>query len=1095
MADMANMAGGLLKKAADLFSSRLEKPEDEATKPQTADPYADKEAILALVKKRRDDWGQRGLREPWLRPMYRNLLYYLGVQWIRWERSTGRWRPANIPRDVPTPVTNVFADTMDAVMSVFGRIEPKLFYSPGNPDEPEDRAAADVANRVIEVVEKEVNIRMNRQSLATWVGLTGGAFLETGYDPDPVHGTREMAVDVCQGVTEAGSVCGHVQASGAPMCEGCGMVGMLKPSMQQVPVGKMFVQVRPLFECYFDPSVTDWSKHKRFLTEEAGAVEDAEAMWPEFKGQFVPNVVGTAEEWYMASLATQGPALDDRGTGRRDQFAPSLINNKITTRRYWQLPDATYPQGLLAIVVGQNTLVYAKPLPYTKRSAYGPPQPFLPFTWFPQNLVPGTLWPKTVAHDVALKQAQRNRWESALELCFMRMGMPIWLRPRGSNANNLTGTAGQIVDYNAMGPANAKPERIPGSPIPLAAIQFIELIDKAIEKLAKCLTGKTEIPCLDGKTRTMEELAREFPNGGMWVYGFDPKTQMIVPSLVEKAWNTGRKTCVRVAFKEGTAVECSFDHPFLTWDRGYVKACDLVAGDSIVPLKLGRNYNDYPTVYQPALRKSEPVHRMVAAGVYGLERGSGKPTHVHHEDHTRDNNLPANLMVTSDSGHLAIHWERITESQRRRRLDPMHAAMRHYWDSLSLEEKTRRNLAAAQNVSPEANKRRIRAAVAGQKNMSAETKEAKRERQRERMKAYWATRTPEQRQAQHQKMQNHEVFTVTPIGERDVYDLQTTTHNFGLAAGVITSNTFDVIKGSRPEGVSAGIALQILQERGMSAYGRLFIQWETSWAEWALQAIEIARQFWTEERLLQVKGKDGRWQVQKFAAADLQGRVDVAAEAGSSMPRSSLLDRAEMEQLAAMGVLNPRDPETAQKFLEVYGRTNLLPSMEADSKNAVMENEVFSQIGQWPGWQQATQDDINGLRDPALSYPMAVASMTEWAALRGAPSFPWPEVSAALDGHAIHSREHKTYGKSESYRALPKIVQAMFEKKVAYHDQLLIQQMAAIQGGGQIQGGFMQPAPGGAMPKEQTLNTSSSPDRLAGDYSEMERDQVAGMGA
>jgi hypothetical protein len=788
---MADPFASLVQKAGQLFGARqaeqpvAQNPQDEAITPKTADPYADTDAILALVQKRRDEWGTKAIREPFLRAAYRNILFYRSHQWLRWDRMGGRWRPAVIPKDVPTPVTNVFADTMDAVMSVFGRIEPQLNFSPGNPDEPEDRATADVATRVVSVIESEVSIRTNRQSLATWVGLTGGAFLETGYDPDPAHGLRPVEVDACP-------ACGHTQAPGMPMCEGpdCGQVGPLQPMTQQLPVGKMFVKVRPLFEVYFDPSIPDFSKHRKLLTEEAISVEDAEARWPEFKGRLVPNVVGSAEEWYMASLATQGPALDDRSSGRRDQYSPALQNNRITERWYWQMPDETYPEGLLAIVVGQNSLVYAKALPYKKQSAHGGLQPFLPFTWFPQHVVPGTMWPKTVADDVALKQAQRNRWESAIELCAMRMGMPIWLVPNGANVKNFTGTAGQIVTYNAMGPANAKPERVAGQGLPLSFIQFIELIDKAIEKLAK---------------------------------------------------------------------------------------------------------------------------------------------------------------------------------------------------------------------------------------------------------------------------------------------------------------TFDVIKGARPEGVSAGIALQVLQERGMSAYGRLFIQWETAWANWALQAVEIARQYWTEERILKIQGKDGAWQAQKFAAADLQGRVDVAAEAGSSMPRSTLLDRAEMEQLIAMGAVpDPRvDPESQQKVLEVFQRENMFPSMERDAKNAIMEDEVFAQIAQWEGWQQASDDDVTGLRLQP-DYPSALAIMKEWSALRGAPMFPWPEVSAVIDGHPVHSREHKTFGKSESYRKWPKIVQAMFEMHLGYHSQLMIQQMAAVQGGGQIQGGFMQPAPGGAMPQQQPFNTTSGGARMAGEAGEMASDVVAG---
>lgn len=796
MPDLGGMMAGMREQMSTILGAPPKTPPPTAQEtPAGPDPYADSEAIVALVTKFRDDWGKKEIREQFIRTAYRNILFSRGIQWIRWTGAAGgaRWRPANVPRGVPTPVTNRFASTMDAVVSVFARIEPQLNFRPGSPDEPQDRAAADVSIRAIQVVEDEVEIRIQRQFLAAWVGYVGGAFLETGYDPDPAHGLRTIPVDQCPG-------CSQTQPQGAPMCESCGQWGPMTPQTMQVPRGKMYTDVVPLFEAFFDPSIPNWTRHKRFLREKAISVEEAKERWPQIADQITANVSGTADEHYMTALATQGAPLDERSTGRRDHATAPLLNNRCTERWYWQLPNATYPDGLLAIVVGAKALAYAKPLPYWATGPDGDKRRFLPFTWFPQKLVPGTFWPKTVADDLALKQMQRNRWESAIELCGMRMGMPIWLRPRGANVAGLTqggGEAGAVLDYNALGPGAAKPERIPGQPLPMSFIEHLALIDKDFEELAA---------------------------------------------------------------------------------------------------------------------------------------------------------------------------------------------------------------------------------------------------------------------------------------------------------------TFDVIKGARPEGVSAGIALQILQERGMSRYGPLFILWETAWAEWARQALEIFRQFATEERLLRIQGADGRWQVQKFIGADLQGRIDVVAEAGSSMPRSSLLDRAEMEQLSAQRVINPQDPETQYKFLEVYGRTNLLPSMQLDTKNAIMEDEAFEQIALDPLWRQATPQDVAAIQE-APDYPSVLALLTTWEQSRGMQPVPWPKVWPGLDNHAIHSREHGKYGKSETFRTqFPEIVQAIFEKHKSYHDQLAIQQAAALQGGGQIQGGFLQPAPGGAMPPasrpgpamSQPMNTSSSGQRMAGDFAEMQDQQLGG---
>lgn len=767
--------------------------------------YADKEAIKSLVRKKKDEWAKG--REGFVRAAWRNILFYQGVQWITWDRAISRWRPSRLPRNTPTPVTNVFASTMDAVMSVLSRVEPQLNFRPGSEDEPDDRATADVAVRAIGVVEDEVSIRLTRQILAVWVGLTGIAWLETGYDNDPIHGMTLIDVLACSqcGYTEPLSdtaepgdtpdvVPGQPQdtptaappaspmAAPAPTpCPECG--APMAPSQQEAPRGQMYTDVATVFEMYFDPSIVVWSKQRAYIREKSLPIEESKARWPQIADRIQANVMDNEAGWYADNLPTLAPQIDEAQT-RRVLTTPRAQNTKVTEEWYWQLPDATYPDGLLAVIIGKNLVAYNGPLPYSAKGENGDRVPFLPHICFPQKLVPGSGYGKTVANDLAAKQAQRNRWESIIEACGMRMGSPVWLKPNGANVTNLTGDPGNIISYNAVGPGAAKPERLPGQPIPIAFIEYIDRIDKTFEELAA---------------------------------------------------------------------------------------------------------------------------------------------------------------------------------------------------------------------------------------------------------------------------------------------------------------TFDVVKGQRPEGVSAGIALQILQERNLSRYGPLFILWEQAWAEWARQALEIFREFATEPRLMRIKGRDGRWQVQKFLGADLQGRVDVMPEAASSNPRSTLLDRAEMEQLAAMGVINPRDPEMQYKFLEVFGRTSLTPAMALDTKNAFMENEAFSALAADPRISQATPDQMTIMSQ--MPYP-AIA-----AALQGEqPPLKIPKVRPSIDDHSIHLREHRNYAKSESYSELPEALQALVEKHIEFHQQLLVAQAQAMQNPAGVAGGYMQPSPGAPAPRQSPMHGASSGAGLQGQAEEMQHGAVTSGG-
>lgn len=751
-------------------------PEPSATstpQPQTADPYDDTDAIVSLVKKKIEEWS-RG-KEALTRAAWRSILFYRSHQWIVFDRSMNRWRPSRLKPRTPTPVTNRFASTMDTFISLLARVEPRLQFPPAT-DEPDDQATADVCDRIMEVIEDEVNIRYHRQFLAVWNGLTGGVWLETGYDPDPIHGMvplDPMAMPLGAPLESQASV---TPAPGAPPDAASPLT---PPAPTMAPRGKMYVDVCSIFEMLFDPSITDWRKQRRYCRQKTVAVDEAKARWPHIAESITPDSLTSPGEFYSESLPTLGTNVDDTNSTRMaGNIGPRLQNTRVTEQWYWSMPDDTYPRGLLAIIVGRNLLAYKGPVPTTALEADGSRTPFLPHVYFPQKLVPGTAWPKTIADDLAHKQAQRNRFESICEQTAMRMSNPVWLLPEGANVVNITGDPGQVIKYNALGPSPAKPERIPGQNISATLIQMIEIIDKDFEELA------------------------------------------------------------------------------------------------------------------------------------------------------------------------------------------------------------------------------------------------------------------------------------------------------GL---------FDVLKGSRPAGVSAGIALQLLKERGESRFSPMFILWETSWAEWGRQALEIFREYATEERMLRIQGRDGQWQVQKFMGADLKGRVNVVPEAASSFPKSTLTERAEVEQLVALGALNPvADPEVRYKMLKQYGKLDWIPALAADTKNAMMENEVFERLALNPALQQMPPENTQAMAQILMTNPGQVAQELAQFGIQ------LPRVRPNVDDHAVHSREHGEWLKSEHSQKLPMSIQLLAEAHKQQHDQLaaLAAQAAMSMGGAPAPMGGLLSNPGGGG-GGSPMNAGSSPQRMGGDMKEM----------
>lgn len=694
------------------------------------DPYQDHEAIRSLIQRKLAEWS-RG-REVFTRAAHRNVLFGRGHQWIIWSAAQNRFRPAVLKRNTPRPVTNLFASTLSAFISVLARIQPVLKFPPAT-QEPEDQATSDVAERVIEVIETEVDLGVIRQHLATWNGYTGGVWLETGYDNDPIHGSRLIQHERCV-------ACGAVQPPTNTPCAQCGGQLLIPaidaagaPIGESAPRGRLYVDVVPLFEMYFDPAVTPWTKQREYLRERAIDLDLAKRRWPALAEVLRPDATTLTHNFYGESLARLGPSMDSAEMWRA-HHGPSrqLSNTRVTEQWYWSLPDETYPDGLLAVILSKTHVGYAGPLPYTALEQDGSRTPFLPHVFFPQQLVPGSGWPKTVADDLAAIAMLHNRLTAMLEMILMRSSNPVWLKPTGSNVTNLTGEPGQVIEYNALGPSPAKPERIQGSPLPAGMLHYL-------------------------------------------------------------------------------------------------------------------------------------------------------------------------------------------------------AKVEHYFEELAA--------------------------------------------------------------------------------------------------------TFDIIKGNKPPNVSAGISLQLLQERAQSRFGPMFLLWEAAWVQWASQALEIFRAYATEDRLLQIKGRDGAWEVQKFLGADLRGRVNVRAEAGSAFPRSSLAARAEVEQLIATGVINPQEPEIQFKILQLFGHTDLLPGLAADTKQAYREQEQ---------WRALAEDERIGSLSPAAVSALQVLPDEEIAARFLALGIQLPRVKPAIDDHGVHAREHRIWAKSEAFSHLPHAIQVLVERHIAEHSRLAAIQMQAM---------------------------------------------------
>lgn len=183
-----------------------------------------------------------------------------------------------------------------------------------------------------------------------------------------------------------------------------------------------------------------------------------------------------------------------------------------------------------------------------------------------------------------------------------------------------------------------------------------------------CFTADTKIALLNG-SKTIQELANldwDNTQQDVWTYSCDPQSGKIVPSRVLRAWETKRvDKLYRITLDSGNVIECTDNHPFLGRDGNYVRADQLVVGQSLMPLyrkrssKRERDFQDgYEKVFDNEKQDWVYTHRLVAHEIELAKDESWfneSRRVIHHVDNDKTNNIPSNLLHMGRTAHALHH--------------------------------------------------------------------------------------------------------------------------------------------------------------------------------------------------------------------------------------------------------------------------------------------------------------------------------------------------------------------------------------------------------------------------------------------------------
>lgn len=200
---------------------------------------------------------------------------------------------------------------------------------------------------------------------------------------------------------------------------------------------------------------------------------------------------------------------------------------------------------------------------------------------------------------------------------------------------------------------------------------------------------ETPIPLLDGRTLTIEELAKEYESGKQnYVYSVQDKTHQVVPGKVE--WcgkNYTAEKLTKVWLDDNTWILTAPEHPFVLRDGSAVRADELKSGDSLMPYyedkSLVYKKSLYKTVYNPNTGKYEFVHRLI-----GKEIAKEKEYYntIHHKDFQKENNSPENLQWVDFEEHKKMHSDAVKKmwknpETRKRILELMSENTKKLWEN------------------------------------------------------------------------------------------------------------------------------------------------------------------------------------------------------------------------------------------------------------------------------------------------------------------------------------------------------------------------------------------------------------------------------
>jgi len=269
----------------------------------------------------------------------------------------------------------------------------------------------------------------------------------------------------------------------------------------------------------------------------------------------------------------------------------------------------------------------------------------------------------------------------------------------------------------------------------------------------------------------------------------------------------------------------------------------------------------------------------------------------------------------------------------------------------------------------------------------------------------------------------------------------------------------NILKGQAPSAHASGVMTDILRETAERGHYPDIDRYNRGMSRVYKSRLLVAKEVYTEQRVIKVKGRGNLIKVRQFKASDLRNNTDVRLEIDSGAATTKAGQRATLMDLLKLGFFQQdmaTDPTIRHQLITRFGFSGFSDTTNGDIDRAERENSAVV-AGHFEGLMIAQPTEGQGITP-------------ESEVVSNDPLFKY-------DTHAIHYEIHRRFMITPEFSDLDEQQQqALIWHSDTHHMQIEVEQAKALQQQMLMQGGGQGGPNAQGSPPNPNLETTGAPE-------------------